>query len=275
MPELPEVQTICNTLTPLLLGKEVAKVTVLLPRMIRKGTVQEIENAVQGKRLEQIKRKGKYLCFTFSDCGYILFHLRMTGRLTYCAPQEQSKERYERLRFTFTDNSALVFGDTRTLGAIYVLSSWDDTGIHGFDFMGIDPLSKEFTFSWLKQQVQGKAMTIKSFLLNQKYIGGLGNIYVDESLFLSHLLPTRRCDSLTEKEISALHQSIRHVLTESLAAGGTSFRDYRTGTGEKGHNQEKLWVYGRKGQRCLACGTVIKYDKIAGRGTQYCPQCQR
>ncbi len=275
MPELPEVQTICAYLAEKAEGKTIERVHVWLPRMLKCCSAELFCKKVAGRKIERISRKGKYITLSLSGEVYVIIHLRMTGRLIYEGAGQETEERYERIRFSLTDQSAIIFGDTRTLGVVYLMESLQHTGIATFDEMGVDPLEDAFTPQRLGELMRGHRANIKAFLLNQKNIGGLGNIYADEALFLSGIHPFRRCSSLREEEVRRLHQAIRDCLRQSLEAGGTSFRDYRNGSGERGKNQELLNVYGRKGKRCLACGSLIEYDKISGRGTHYCPRCQR
>ena len=179
-----------------------------------------------------------------------------------------------RLVFHFSDGDALEYLDTRTLGTIYLLRENDLGRIYGLASLGPEPLSADFTVTYMVAELARKKAKIKTVLLDQRFIGGLGNIYVDESLALAGIHPERRANDLSEEEIERLHAAVNQVIEKGICAGGTTFRDYRDADGKSGAFQEELCVYGRKGLPCPVCGAEIVRMEVAGRGTHYCPQCQ-
>lgn len=275
MPELPEVDSIRAYLKENISGKRIKTVLINLPRLVKNMDSREFAARLAECVIVEVQRRGKYLLFSLDSGDALIVHLRMTGRLVYGATIENIHDAYGRISFYFSDGTAMVYSDTRTLGALYLVEDLDHTGIHGLDTLGIEPLSNRFTAAYLTTVLSGKNKNIKSFLLDQQYIAGLGNIYVDETLFASGISPFRTAASLLPAEIKKLHLAIRKVLRSSLAHGGTTFRDYRNGAGGKGSNQLYLTVYGRGNEPCLKCGKPLRYCRVVGRGTHYCIYCQR
>ncbi len=274
MPELPEVELIKRYIHEHTAGKTVASVESLLPRMWRNCPAPMAEELIVGQTIEAVKRRGKYLIITFQNTSLqLIIHLKLTGRLIF-RPQAEI-ERFDRILFHFTDSTLLAYGDVRTLGALYIFESPKQIDLKAYLHMGLEPLSQSFTSGKLYELTRRSSMPIKPFLLGQQYVAGIGNIYADEALFLAHVLPTRPADSLTEKEVKALHRALRKVLRDSLARGGTSFRDYKNGAGNKGQNQDYLLVYGRGGKPCLVCKRPLQDMTLRGRHTVFCGHCQK
>ncbi|WP_033170814.1 bifunctional DNA-formamidopyrimidine glycosylase/DNA-(apurinic or apyrimidinic site) lyase [Selenomonas sp. ND2010] len=274
MPEMPEVEIICRYLDTVLTGQKIMKIDLLLPRQIKWPEPEAYRAMAIGRTIQAMKRRGKYLIMELDNGNELIFHLRMTGRLVF-EPEGESHDSYARLLFHLDGGGLLVYGDTRTLGAVYALAPGERWRIHGLAEMGPEPLSPEFTPEYLYQLVQGKKTLIKSLLLNQKYIGGIGNIYDDEALFLAGIHPQRRAGTLTQEECQRLYGTINSVIEAGIRDGGTTFRDYQNGEGRQGSHQEHLFVYNRKGQPCRKCGTSIEKITVGGRGTHYCPHCQK
>lgn len=273
MPELPEVELIKEYIHEQAAGKTVASVDSLLPRMWRNCPADVAETLITGQTIEAVKRRGKYLIITWQNSTLqLIIHLKLTGRLIYRASDEV--ERFDRILFHFTDGTMLAYGDVRTLGALYVFESPKAIDLKAYLNMGVEPLSHAFTSGKLYELTRRSGMPIKPFLLSQQYVAGIGNIYADEALFLAHIMPTRPADSLTEAETKALHRTLRKVLRESLANGGTSFRDYKNGAGGKGQNQDHLLVYGRGGKPCVRCKQTLQDMTLRGRHTVFCGHCQ-
>lgn len=274
MPELPEVEIIKRYIHEQTVGKTVASVESLLPRMWRNCPPQVAASLVAGQTIEAVKRRGKYLIITFQQTSLqLIIHLKLTGRLIYRSMA--TVERFDRILFHFTDGSLLAYGDVRTLGALYLFESPKQIDLKAYLQMGVEPLSQSFTSGKLYELTRRSTMPIKPFLLSQQYVAGIGNIYADEALFLAHILPTRPADSLIESETKALHRALRKVLRDSLARGGTSFRDYKNGAGGKGQNQEHLLVYGRGGKPCMHCKRPLQDMTLRGRHTVFCSHCQK
>lgn len=274
MPEMPEVETIRRTLTDKVTGQRIARVEIMLPRLIKWPGADEFAAAVTDAVITRLDRRGKYLLFFLDNGQVMVVHLRMTGRLYY-VKAGAPPDRFTRVVFTLAGGDALLYADSRTLGTLYVLPVDELWRISGLASLGPEPLSAEFTAGYFRESLAGRKVTIKGLLLNQQLIGGLGNIYVDEALALAGIRPERTAASLTDEEAGRLYTAVNAVIAQGIEHGGTTFRDYRDGAGEKGSNQHHLRVYGRKNEACHICGTAIERSEVAGRGTHYCPRCQR
>lgn len=274
MPELPEVESIRRSLENKICGCLISDTQVLLPRQIKWPDVPGFVARTVGHRIIRLARRGKYLLFVLDDGGYLVFHLRMTGRLIY-TDTGILQDAHTRIVFRLDHSAALVYSDTRTLGAIYALHADELWRIRGLSEMGPEPLTEAFSVEYLQQTLSNKKTKIKSFLLNQKSIGGLGNIYADEALFLAGIHPLRLAASLSADETGRLHGAINQVIHDGIAEGGTTFRDYCDGNGQKGRHQEHLFAYHREGKPCRRCGEIIQKIVVGGRGTHFCPHCQK
>ena len=274
MPEMPEVEIIRRYLDKQLTGQRIMGVDLLLPRQIKWPEPKGYRAMAIGRTIAGMNRRGKYLLMALDNGSELVFHLRMTGRLVY-EPDGVNHDSHARLLFQLDGGGLLVYGDTRTLGTLYALSSGERWRIHGLAEMGPEPLTEDFTPAYIQQTAKGRRTAVKSFLLNQKYIGGIGNIYADEALFLAGIHPLRPVGSLSAAECQRLHQSVNTVIAAGIRDGGTTFRDYKNGEGKQGSHQEQLYVYNRQGQPCRRCGTEIEKMTVGGRGTHLCPQCQR
>jgi len=273
MPEMPEVEIIRRYLDTQVAGKTIMNLDIRLPRMIKWPDVEGFRALVTGRTIKAMNRRGKYLLMELDNDSKVVFHLRMTGRLVY-EPTGDTSDHHARVIFHLQDGASLVYGDTRTLGTIHGLKPQELGMLKGLAEMGPEPLSAEFTAEYLYKTAKQRKVAIKPFLLNQKYIGGIGNIYADEALFLAGIHPLRPANSLTQAECSSLWESVNKVIAAGIADGGTTFRDYQNGEGGKGSHQEHLYVYGRKGEQCRNCGAVIERITVGGRGTHFCPKCQ-
>lgn len=274
MPELPEVETIRRSLEGKVVGKTIRCVEMLLPRLIKWPSADKFQAIITGKKIVFLKRRGKYLLFGLEDDLVVVIHLRMTGRLLY-SDIKVELDRFARIIFYLDNDEVLQYADSRTLGTLYAMPSDELWRIAGLSSMGPEPLSDDFTLDYLITGLKKRKGNIKALLLNQQFIGGLGNIYVDECLAVAGIRPERSADSITVQEAAKLFSAINQVIHDGIEHGGTTFRDYRDGTGQSGNHQFHLHVYGRKSLPCLKCGTPIIKTEIAGRGTHYCPHCQQ
>lgn len=274
MPEMPELETIKRSLEPHIKGRRIDDVELLLSRQIKHPSPEEFVSRIKGQRIRELQRRGKYLILVLDNDVFLVIHLRMSGQSCYCGPND-SDRKHSRIIFHLDDGARFVFADTRTLGTIYAMREDELPMINGLAELGPEPLSDDFTIEYLKDILSGKKGKIKSFLLKQNYIAGLGNIYVDECLFLAGINPLRTPDSVTGAEAKKLHACINKVIEDGINDGGTTFRDYRDGVGGKGSHQNNLYAYGRGGQPCRKCGTIMEKIKVGGRGTVYCPNCQK
>lgn len=274
MPELPEVEVIRRYLDTALRGRLIEDVSILRPQQIERPEPADFVRLVTNQAIESFSRRGKYLCMHFKSGSRVIFHLRMTGSLVY-EPSGRTDDPYARVIFSLSDGGLLVFADIRTFGRLYGLRADEqDAVIRGLASLGPEPLSPDFSPAYLEAAVKGRKQPIKSFLLDQRHVAGIGNIYADEALFRARIFPGRPAASLTKEECQRLQKAVRSVLQDGLRDGGTTFRDYRNGEGGHGHHQEHLFVYHREGEPCRICGARIEKFTLGGRGTHFCPHCQ-
>lgn len=279
MPELPEVETVRQSLLPVVCGRIIGYIEILTP-----GVLLGSSTPLTGWRIDQISRRGKYLIFDLSSglkTAQLIVHLRMTGRLLLqTTDQEPVKHTHIRLRLDPETGKSgesiwLVYNDPRRFGRLWLLSDQSAVPPAGLAKLGPEPLDSGFDASCLTAQFSRRRGSLKAVLLDQTVVAGLGNIYTDEVLFASGLHPARSAASLSTLEIERLAESIGQVLTHAIDCQGTTLRDYVDGWNRKGTFQDCLMVYGRAGQPCRQCGTVICKTRLAGRATCWCPVCQQ
>ena len=273
MPEMPEVETICRSLRKHVEGNTIREVDIRLPRLIKWPSPEDFRAIIVGRKIEKLERRAKYMLFHLTDSWVLVVHLRMTGRLFF-RESDGLSDAPAKITFFFSGGDSLEYSDTRTLGTLYLLRESELDRIYGLSSLGPEPLSQEFTLEYMVSGLAKRKGKIKTVLLDQSFIGGLGNIYVDESLARACLYPERKANDLNEAEVQKLYDAINAVIEKGIVSGGTTFRDYRDGEGNRGSFQEELCVYGRSGLPCPVCGTDIVRMEVAGRGTHYCPQCQ-
>lgn len=274
MPEMPEVETIRRTLNDKVTGRKITRVEIGLSRLIKWPTAPEFQAIITDRTIIRLDRRGKYLLFYLDKNLVMVIHLRMTGRLYYATP-EAKFDKFTHIIFRLDNGDVLLYADTRTLGTLYLMPENELWRISGLASMGPEPLSQDFTLQYFIDMLSKRQAKIKSVLLNQQLVGGLGNIYVDEALATAGIDPERIASSITETEAKYLYQAVNQVIADGIAHGGTTFRDYRDGTGQSGSHQFHLKVYGRTNQPCHRCGGIIARKEVAGRGTHYCPNCQK
>lgn len=273
MPELPEVDQVRKTLGPHIVGKTIKCVEIELPRMIQYPTAELFAQKVVGKKIESVTRRGKYLRINLKGDLYILAHLRMTGALLAVKKTEPNPP-YAHIKFELTGDENLWFTDIRTFGTLYLIDH-EDKVVEGYATLGPEPLEEALTSEYLANACKKKTGAIKAAILDQKIVAGLGNIYADEALFDAGVLPTRKANSLSKKEYTKLVDSMNKVIAQGIRNNGTTFRNYQDADGKQGTNVLYLMVYGRKGEECKKCGTTLEQCKVAGRGSVYCPHCQK
>ena len=281
MPELPEVESIALGLRQLVVGKRIERILVRSPIIMRgpqRRRWRRFLDELMGRRVERVTRRAKRLILGLEGGSALVFQLGMTGKLLLPNSEKgMAPPKHTRLIVSFTDATELFFVDTRRFGRVWCLASLDpddpDTAMEaaGLTRLGPEPLSmKPETFAGILRS----ARPIKALLLDQTRIAGLGNIYVDESLWAARLHPARTCASLTTEEAATLLREIKSVLRRAIRAGGTTFSDFRNAYGDMGRFRARLRVYQRHGQPCKRCGTTLARLVIAGRGTHICPCCQ-
>ncbi|MED4599167.1 DNA-formamidopyrimidine glycosylase [Paenibacillus validus] len=273
MPELPEVETVRRTLQQLVVGKTVERVTVRLPRIVQHPDDIEIFAALLvGETIRSVERRGKFLRFIF-DHYTLVSHLRMEGRYGVYRSDEPL-EPHTHVVFHFTDGSELRYKDVRQFGTMHIFAKDQDLQEAPLRKLGLEPLDEAFTLKAMTDRLAKRTTKIKPLLLNQEYIVGIGNIYVDESLFRAGIHPEREANSLSASEWAKLHEAIVSTLRDAVAAGGSSIKSFVNGQGEIGMFQHQFNIYGRQGEPCPTCGQHIEKKVVAGRGTHYCPKCQ-
>jgi formamidopyrimidine-DNA glycosylase len=274
MPELPEVETVKRTLLQLTVGKTIEDVTVRWPKIIKKpDEVEQFIDALKGQTIYDIGRRGKFLKF-FLDDYVLVSHLRMEGRYSVVKSGEPV-DKHTHVIFHFTDGTELRYRDVRKFGTMHLFKKGEEEKELPLSQLGPEPFSEEFTIDLLSEKLQKTNRKIKTVLLDQTLVVGLGNIYVDEALFRSGIHPERPANSLKHEEIHLLHQEIVTTLREAVEKGGSTVRSYVNSQGQIGMFQLELFVYGRKGEPCKKCGQPLQKIVVGGRGTHYCSHCQK
>lgn len=275
MPELPEVETVRQTLRKHILGRTIVDIDIRLPRLIRQPeAVEEFKLMLNGLTIREIDRRGKYLLFQIPPFT-LVSHLRMEGKYSIHSAGEEI-EKHTHVIFVLDNQTELRYRDVRTFGTFDLVPQGNFDSISGLVSLGPEPLEDTFTFEQFRKICNQKTTrNIKAFLLDQTNIAGLGNIYVDEALFYAKIHPEREVSSLTKIELEQLYAGIRKSLSDGVRAGGATVRTYRNSEGEMGYFQLQIEVYGRKGLPCNRCGTPIERIVVAGRGTHICPKCQK
>jgi formamidopyrimidine-DNA glycosylase len=274
MPELPEVETIRRQLAPELEGRRLDSIQILDPRWCEPAPPEEVAQAVEGRRIDRLDRRGKWLVWELAGEIHLVMHLRMTGNLLL-VPAGDTERRFLRVRIDLDDGRHVLFCDARRFGTGVVLLGHD--GVHDYfaGRVGIEPLGPDFTGEALRDMAHGRKAPVKAFLLTQERVAGVGNIYADEALWLSKIHPLRPVGTLKPKQLESLRDSVVQVLHAGIDAKGATIDDYRDAAGAEGSFQDRFQVHLRAGERCPRCGSTIRKIRAAGRGTYFCPRCQR
>jgi formamidopyrimidine-DNA glycosylase len=287
MPELPEVETVARQLDPELSGRRIERLEVLDGRWSRPVAPETLGAAVSGATIRGLGRRGKYLLLALDEGRTLVMHLRMTGNLVLVEGEDvvdpsegrrlyegerSTSARHLRARFTLDDGREIWFTDPRRFGEAQLV---DDEMLDArFVRIGVEPLSDEFTSEALAEMTAGRTAPLKSFLLDQRGVAGVGNIYADEALFRARLHPLSPAGSMKPEHHEALRDAVVAALEAGIDNGGSSIDDYRDGRGEKGAMQEEFLVHAREGEPCPTCETAIVRIVVGGRSTYYCPSCQ-
>jgi formamidopyrimidine-DNA glycosylase len=274
MPELPEVETVRRTLELLVIGKKIEGVSLFWPKMIKHPEdTEEFVQALRGQEILEMKRRGKFLVFHMEEVS-LVSHLRMEGKYGLYN-EEDPVEKHTHVIFHFTDGTELRYRDVRKFGTMHLFKKGEELLHRPLIQLGAEPFDNEFTVDYLQQKLKKTDRIVKAALLDQSLMVGLGNIYVDEALFRAGIHPDRKAKSLTPEEVSGLHRMIIETLKEAVEMGGSTIRSYVNSQGQMGMFQQNLFVYSRKDEDCKVCGTPIEKKVSAGRGTHYCPRCQK
>lgn len=272
MPEMPEVETIKRDLEKKVKGKRVERVIIKNKKFVKMPTPSEFIHRIEGKVFTRVERRGKFLLLGLGSEDSLVIHLKLTGRLIYSKRGEEVD--YSRIVFVFQDNTQLSFTDMRGFGGIWLIQDREFQKIPTLDNLGPEPLAEDFTVAKFRDILKGKRGKIKSLLMDQKFMAGIGNIYSQEALFLSQIHPERIPFSLADEEIEKLHRNLRQILKKAISYRGSSVDAYVDLEGKKGSFESQLKVYGREGKSCFKCGAAIKRIEVSGRGTYFCPNCQ-
>ena len=274
MPELPEVETIRRQLAPAIAGRTIQSVRILDERWTRPVPPRGVERALEGRRVAAVERRGKYLVLRLEGGGALAMHLRMTGNLLLDPDPEAGEPRHVRAEIRLAEGGRLLFTDARRFGHAVVLGD-GELETYFAARLGVEPLSEELTAERIASLAAGRRVPVKSFLLNQLGIAGIGNIYADEALFRAELHPLSPAGSLKPIDCERLRLGIVEALAAGLRTGGASVDDYLDARGERGAMQEEFLVHTREGKPCLRCGAEIRRIVVAGRSAYFCPGCQR
>ena len=273
MPELPEVETVRRQLEPLLVGRRFERVQINDPRLVRPFEPVAVAAELEGERVAEVDRRGKYLIFRFESGRVLLVHLRMTGSFRHRRNGVGEDDPHRRAVVRLDDGSDVAYRDVRRFGT-WLLVEPEELEPYLADRLGEEPLVAGFTPARLARRLAGRRAPIKAALLDQRTLAGLGNIYVDEALWGARLHPKRPAGELDANDVRRLHGAIRRVLETAIERRGSTLRDYSTPRGRRGSMQRAFKVYGRTNEPCDRCGTPIEKTRTGGRGTWYCPHCQ-
>jgi formamidopyrimidine-DNA glycosylase len=274
MPELPEVETVRRNLAPLLEGRLFERVEITDGRLTRPLDPVAVAAELSGERVDRLERRGKYLIVRFESERSLLIHLRMTGGLRHGHAGLGEGDPHARAVVSLDDGSDVVYRDVRRFGTWLSLAP-GELAPYLEARLGPEPLAATFTPELLAERTSGRRAPIKAAILDQRTVAGVGNIYADEALWRAALHPLREAGRLRPTEVRALHRGIVEALEVGVARQGATLRDYRQPSGAEGSMQHEFRVYGRTGEPCERCGTPIDKIRVAGRGTWYCPRCQR
>jgi formamidopyrimidine-DNA glycosylase len=277
VPELPEVETIRRHLAPHVEGRTIARLEVLDPRWCDPAPPEELAQAVDGRQIERLSRRGKYLDWELDDEVHVVMHLRMTGNILLVSAAQDAADparKHLRARITLDDGQRALFVDPRRFGTGIVLLG-DDARDEYFDArLGVEPLSPDFTAEALKAQAARRKQPVKAFLLSQERVAGVGNIYADEALFRARIHPLRPVGTLKRAQIADLRDAVVESLEAGIEAKGASIDDFRHPDGAQGSFQDRFLIHLREGEPCVRCGATVKKMRAAGRGTYVCEHCQ-
>jgi formamidopyrimidine-DNA glycosylase len=274
VPELPEVETIRVGLEPHMVGRTFERVEITDPRLTRPHDPREVAGELEGETVASLERRGKYLVVRFETGRVLLIHLRMTGSLLLLVDGTEIDDPYGRAVVRLDNGSDVAYRDVRRFGT-WLLLEPGELEPYLAERLGAEPLGRALTARSLAGRIGARGAPVKALVLDQRLFAGVGNIYADEALWWARLHPLRPGCDLTGDELGALVRSIRRALRLGIARQGATLRDYRSAEGAEGSMQTEFRVYGREGEPCPRCGHAIEKTRVAGRGTWYCPNCQR
>ena len=271
MPELPEVETVKNGLIKKVKGKKIIKCDVLWNGIIAYPDKEEFIKEISSEVINNITRRGKFLVFVLNNY-YLISHLRMEGKY-FIKDKDEKLNKHDHVIFLLDDNKELRYNDTRKFGKMYLVKK-DNLELSPLAKLGMEPWDKDLTIDYLREKLN-KKKAIKTLLLDQEIISGIGNIYADEILFLSEINPKVNGSDLSDKNLEDIINNTRSILSKAIELGGTTIHTYTSVDGITGRFQQELLVHGKKDEDCPVCGTKILKIVVNTRGTYYCPNCQK
>jgi formamidopyrimidine-DNA glycosylase len=274
MPELPEVESVRRRLAPVLEDRVFEHVEISDPRLTRPLDPGDVARELDGERVAVVDRRGKYLIVRFESGRALLVHLRMTGSFLYSADGALPDDAHRRAVVRLDDGSDVAYRDVRRFGT-WLLLEPEEVDAYVDARVGREPLATAYRAKHLAERLAGRRAPVKAAILDQRTVAGVGNIYADEALWRARIHPLKPAEALAPDEVSALYRGIRESLRAGIRRRGSTLRDYRLPDGAEGGAQHEFKVYGRGGEPCDRCGTPIDKIRVAGRGTWYCPNCQR
>ena len=272
MPEIAEVETVRNTLKKRILHKKIKKVEVYYEPMIE-SDIDAFKKNLVGTSFIDIKRRGKWLIFE-TEHYYLLSHLRMEGKY-FIKDKQEIKDKHEHVIFTFINDTTLRYADTRKFGRMNLILKTEIDNTECIKKQGLEPGDKKLTADYLLKKFEKKQLPIKTVLLDQTIISGLGNIYANEVLFAAGINPLTKACNLTKEDCERIVKSAEEIIEAAIKMGGTTIRSYTSSLGVTGKFQQNLKVHKREKEKCLVCGTAIENIKVGGRSTYFCPNCQK
>ena len=271
MPELPEVETVKNTLKKQILNKTITDVNIYYDKIIEFPDIATFKEKIKNQKINDVKRRGKWLLFEL-DNYYLLSHLRMEGKYFFRNLNDKV-DKHEHISFILNENEEMRYHDTRKFGRMYLLEKEKAFEMKPLNELGKEPWDEDLNVSYLKEKLKNKQIPIKTILLDQSIIVGIGNIYVDEVLFMSKLNPLIKGKDVEEKYLQAIIDNTKIVLEKAIKLGGTTIKSYTSSEGVHGRFQNELLIHTK--EKCPECGKNITKIKIGGRGTYYCEDCQK
>ncbi len=273
MPELPEVETVKETLKKIVLNKKIDNVVVLYSNIVETPKLEEFIEKIKGETIKDIRRRGKWLVFELTNY-YLLSHLRMEGKYIIRNHGEEY-DKHEHVVFCFNDNTELRYKDTRKFGKMHLVKKDELESCKALSNVGMEPFDENLNSKYLLDKYKTKKLPIKTVLLDQSIIAGIGNIYADEILFLSNINPLKKSFDITEIEAENIIKYTKEVLKKAIKSGGTTIRSYESSEGVHGRFQQELLVHNKEAEPCPNCKTSIIKITVGGRGTYYCTKCQK
>ncbi len=272
MPEKPEVITVTKKLEKRLLHKKIINTIIRYPKIIEYPDIKEFESRIKNQTFNSFTTRGKWIVCEL-DTDYLLFHLRMEGKFFF-RTKEDEYTKHEHVIFNLDDGEQLRFADVRKFGRIMLIPKEKLYDMKPYNELGLEVWDKNLDSKYLKEKFRNKTLPIKSLLLDQSIITGIGNIYADEILFLSKVHPETKGSNLTNKELDSIITNSVSVLDKAIEEGGTTIRSYTSEEGVTGMFQNNLYVHQREKEKCKICNSTIVKTRVGGRGTYYCPKCQ-